>query len=272
MTSADKWAKLKKIALQTRRTLLRMHFDAHAGHIGSGLSCTDVLTYLYQHWLQSSDTFILSKGHAASSLYATLLHAGLLSEETLATYYRDGSVLPAHPAPAAHPCIPLATGSLGHGLSVATGMAYAAQRLAKRSPRIVCLLSDGECNEGSVWEAAAFAAHHRLDALTVVIDANGLQGFGRTKDVIDMHPLGDKWSAFGFHVQCIAGHDFGALDVAFAAPSSRPRCIVAHTIKGKGISFMEDTLAWHYLPLKDEQWHLVEQELQRCELELACAS
>ena len=263
---------LRKHALATRRTLLRMHFEVQSGHIGTGLSSIDILTYLYRHWFKPQDRFILSKGHGASALYATLFHAGLLSEDIFKTYYKDNTVLPAHPAPLAHPNIVLATGSLGHGLPVATGVAYAMQKLhAQHERRIVCLLSDGECNEGSVWEAVAFAAHHRLRALTVVVDANGLQGFGRTDDVIDMRPMVDKWQAFGFHVQEVGGHDFAALDAAFAAPSQRPRCIVARTTKGKGVSFMENELAWHYLPLKEDQLRDAEAELQHVEQELGYA-
>ncbi len=263
---------LRKYALAVRRTFLRMHFEAQAGHIGTGLSSIDVLTYLYRHWFKPHDRFILSKGHGASALYATLYHAGLLSEDIFKTYYKDNTVLPAHPAPLAHPNIVLATGSLGHGLPVATGIAYAMQKLhAQPDRRIVCLLSDGECNEGSIWEAASFAAHHRLRALTVVVDANGLQGFGRTQDVIDMRPMAAKWQAFGFHVQELDGHDFAALDAAFSAPSQRPRCLVAHTVKGKGVSFMENELAWHYLPLKKEQWQAAEAQLQQAEQELGDA-
>jgi transketolase len=263
---------LRKHALATRRTFLRMHFEAQSGHIGTGLSAIDILTYLYQHWFKPHDRFILSKGHGASALYATLYHAGLLSESDFKTYYKDNTMLPAHPAPLAHPNIVLATGSLGHGLPVATGMAYAMQKLrAQHERRIVCLVSDGECNEGSVWEAAAFAAHHRLRALTVVVDSNGLQGFGRTQDVIDMRSMADKWQAFGFHVQEIDGHDFAALDAAFSAPQQRPRCIVAQTVKGKGVSFMEHELAWHYLPLKEDQLRTAEAQLQQLEEELADA-
>jgi transketolase len=250
------WLKLEEDARAIRRSLLRMHFQVKSGHIGSGLSAIDLLAYLHGAWLGHADQFILSKGHGASSLYATLHHYGQLSNEELASYYQDGTLLPAHPAPRALPSIPAATGSLGHGLSIAAGLCYAHRHLHKDNVRVACLLSDGECDEGAVWEAALFAAHHQLSNLTVIIDANGLQGFGRTEDVMRLEPQRSKWEAFGFRTSEIDGHDFAQIDAALTAPGDgRPHCVVARTVKGKGVRFMEDRLEWHYLPLNEAQYN-----------------
>jgi transketolase len=232
-----------------------MHFEAHAGHLGTGLSDIDILVYLHKAWLGAGDQFILSKGHGASSLYATLHHFGQLSNEAIATYYKDGTLLPAHPAPGAWKAIPAATGSLGHGLPISAGLAYAHKYLHETNHRVACLVSDGECNTGSLWEAALFAGHHGLDNLTVIVDANGLQGFGRTDEVLDLEPLVDKWRAFRFHCEEVDGHDFSQLHEALQRPpEGRPTCVVARTIKGKGVRLMEDKLEWHYLPMSEEQY------------------
>jgi transketolase len=246
---------LSEDALAVRRRFLQIHFEAHAGHLGTGLSDIDILVYLYKVWLKEGDQFILSKGHGASSLYATLHHFGRLSSDELRTYYQDGTLLPAHPAPGALDPIPAATGSLGHGLPMAAGMAYSYKYLHQTKQRVACLVSDGECNTGALWEAALFAAHHRLDNLAVIVDANGLQGFGRTKDVLDLEPLVDKWRAFRFQCEEVDGHDFSRLHEALQrVPHDRPKCIVARTIKGKGVSLMEDKLEWHYLPMSEKQY------------------
>ena len=268
--SAQESQALKESALKIRRNFLRMHYEAYSGHIGTGLSSIDLLTYLYTSWLKPQDQFILSKGHGASSLYATLNHIGILSDETLKTYYKDGTLLPAHPAARAFPAIPAATGSLGHGLPIAAGMAYSHQYLHPPSPqelsnpiRIACLLSDGECNEGSNWEAALFIGHHRLNNLVVIIDANGLQGFGRTHEVLNMEPLSQKWEAFGFEVREINGHDFSQIHSALKSESARPLCVLARTVKGKGVSFMENKMEWHYLPMEKEHYLQAVQELEK---------
>jgi transketolase len=257
-------------ALAIRRRFLRMHFEARAGHIGSGLSAIDLLTYLYGAWLREEDRFILSKGHGASSLYATLHHYGHLTDAELATYYQDGTLLPAHPAPRALAAIPAATGSLGHGLPIACGMAYSLKVLGGSAARVACLLSDGDCNEGSTWEAALFAGHHALDNLVVVVDANGIQGFGRTEEVLKLEPFVRKWDAFGFDVTEIGGHDFAQIDAAFTSPArGRPRCLVARTIKGKGVKLMENTVEWHYWPMSEAQYAEALADLSRAEQELA---
>jgi transketolase len=246
---------LARDARAIRRKFLEMHYEAKAGHVGTGLSGIDVLTCVYGSWLRPDDVFILSKGHGASSLYATLHHYGRLTDEQLGTYYKDGTLLPAHPAARALPAIPAATGSLGHGFPIAAGMAYAHKHVHASGSRVACLVSDGECDEGSIWEAALFAGHHRLDNLTVVIDANGLQGFGRTEDVMSLEPLPAKWQAFGFRTSEIDGHDLAQIARALATTGDgRPHCIVARTTKGKGVRFMEDRLEWHYLPMSEAQY------------------
>jgi transketolase len=248
-------AELQADALAIRRLFLRMHYEARAGHIGSGLSAIDLLTYIHRVWLRPQDRFVLSKGHGASALYATLHRVGRLSDDELATYYKDGTRFPAHPAPRAHASIPAATGSLGHGLAIACGMAYCEKALARSDARVACMVSDGDCNEGSTWEAALFAAHHRLDNLVVVVDANGIQGFGRTEDVLGLEPFVAKWEAFGFEVVELDGHDFAQIDGAFARPShGRPRCLLARTVKGKGVRLMENTVEWHYWPMSEAQY------------------
>jgi transketolase len=269
MSEAPQPAALARAALTIRRNFLRMHYEARSGHIGSGLSAIDILTYLYAAWLRPTDQFILSKGHAASALYATLHHFGKLSDEELATYYAEGTLLPAHPAPRAVGAIPAATGSLGHGLAIAAGMAHSYKHLRPTEARVACLLSDGECNEGSTWEAALFAAHHGLDNLMLLVDANGIQGFGRTEDVLGLEPLAKKWEAFGLDVSECSGHDFAQLHAAVCQPcSGRPRCIIARTVKGRGVSFMENTVDWHYWPMTDAQYGQALAELDRAESEL----
>jgi transketolase len=249
---------LKQQALAIRKNFLRMHFENKAGHIGTGLSAIDLLAYLYGFAMRPAparDHFILSKGHGASALYATLHHHGKLSDADLKTYYKDGTLLPAHPAPKAWEAIPAATGSLGHGLPIATGMAYAEKNFHKSDARVFALLSDGECNEGSTWEAALFGAHHKLGNLTVIVDANGLQGFGRTEDVMNLEPFAKKWEAFGFQVIEIDGHDFDQIHAAISTPTNdRPKCVVARTVKGKGVQLMENKMEWHYLPMAEEHY------------------
>lgn len=260
---------LKRAAIAVRRQLIHMHYTAKSGHLGTGLSALDVLTYLYTTHLRPQDVFVLSKGHGASALYAMLHHTGKLSDTELASYYQDNTLLPAHPAAQAHASIRIATGSLGHGLPVTAGMAYSHHYLLKPSDaHFYCMVSDGECNEGTVWEAAMFASHHKLSNLTVIVDANGLQGFGRTHEVINMEPFVDKWLAFGYQVHEIDGHDFSAMQQAFALRASRPTCIIARTIKGKGVSFMQDKLEWHYLTLDKKHYEQALHELNGAEQEL----
>jgi transketolase len=190
----------------------------------------------------------MSKGHACSALYAVLAESGFFPVERLETFYQNGSALAGHVTHKNVPGVELSTGSLGHGLPVAVGMAIAAKRDG-RPCRVFCMLSDGECDEGSVWEAALFAPHHKLDNLIVIVDYNKIQSLGIVKDVIDLEPFADKWRAFGWAVRELDGHDLQAVEEAVMQVPyqiGRPSCMVAHTVKGKGVSFMENKLLWHY--------------------------
>ena len=243
---------LKKTARDLRKKILELHFVAKSSHIGTALSEIDLLTYLFGYFLKPTDRFVLSKGHGASGVYAALDYFSLMPNGMIETYYQDGTKLAAHPSPLALEHLPVATGSLGHGLSVATGMALGS-RLAKTDKQIACLISDGELNEGSIWEAALFAGHHKLSNLSVLVDFNGLQGFGKTSEVLNPEPIVQKWESFGFETYRVDGHDFTKIHECFArAKREKPLCIIAETIKGKGVSFMENKLEWHYLNLTPE--------------------
>ena len=248
---------LPEIRRQCADRLLRLHQAARSGHIGSSLSCLEILVDLCFGRMASDDTLILSKGHAASALYTTLSLSGRLPEAELETFYRDGTLLAAHPpCSGAIAAIPFGTGSLGHGLSLACGLSFS-QRFTGKAFQTYAVLSDGDCNEGSTWEAALFAAHHRLANLTVVIDLNGLQGIGSTKDILNLEPVADKWRAFGFAVAVAEdGNDFASLAGAHAAlaAATGPRCVIARTVKGHGVSYMQDRMEWHYLPMNDAQY------------------
>ena len=241
------------IAADLRKRLIDMHFKAKSNHLGASLSELDALAFLFNEWLRPDDSFILSKGHGASGLYATLHRAARLSDAQIETYYNsNGTHLPAHPAPGVSPWIPAATGSLGHGLSIAAGLALGAH-MKGEGKRVVCLMSDGEWDEGSNWEAALFASHRKLANLTAIVDWNGIQGFGRVEDVMALEPFAEKFAAFGWSAQVIDGHSFAELRAAFErAPAGKPRAILARTIKGKGVSFAENTVDWHYLNLDEK--------------------
>jgi transketolase len=226
-------------------------------HIGSTFSCADILSVLYSGVLRvdpanprwpDRDRFVLSKGHAGAALYAVLAEKGFFPAERLGTHYKDGSDLCGHVSHKGIPGVEISTGSLGHGLSIAAGMAYGA-RLDERPHRIFALLSDGECDEGSTWEAILFAAHHGLDNLVAIVDYNKLQSLASVATTLALEPFADKWTSFGWSVSEVDGHDCSALaHVLSRVPlaAGRPSCIIAHTIKGKGVSFMENTVLWHY--------------------------
>jgi transketolase len=234
-----------------------MTHRANASHIGSSLSIADLLAVLYSKILRldpgspgwpDRDRFVLSKGHGCAALYAALAECGFFPLEWLDNFYQNGSPLAGHATHKNVPGVELSTGSLGHGLTIATGMALAAKRDGKNH-RIFCLLSDGECDEGSTWEPALFAPHHKLDNLVVIVDYNKIQSLGRVEEVINLEPLASKWSAFGWAVRELDGHNISAIEEALSTipyERNRPSCIVAHTVKGKGVSFMEDKLLWHY--------------------------
>jgi len=235
--------------------LLEMHFRAGVGHIGGNLSVLSLLLELMHDVLDDQDQLVLSKGHAAGALYVSLWTKGLLTDSDLETFHRDNTLLAGHPPAAGIPGITFATGSLGHGLPLASGLALAA-RLRHNQRRTVCVTSDGEWNEGSMWEALIFAVHHKLSNLLIVVDRNGLQGFGRTTDVANLEPLQERFSAFGAAVAEIDGHQPGQLTAATRklADSGRPAVVLANTTKGHGVSFMANRMEWHYLPMNAQQY------------------
>jgi transketolase len=248
---------LRTLSRRIRYQLVKMSHESGAPHLGSGLSCVDILVAAYWGALRvdpahpndpDRDRFILSKGHAGSALYAVLAEKGFFPAEWLDHFAQNDAILTEHPHPHGIPGVEWATGSLGHGLPAGLGMAVAA-RILNRSFRVMACVSDGECNEGSIWEAALFAAAQRLANVTVVIDYNKWQATGRSDEVMALPSLAGKWSAFGWRTTEVNGHDLQALLSALALPpdpDGRPSAVIAHTVKGSGISFMEDDNNWHY--------------------------
>jgi transketolase len=243
-----------------RKRLLQMHYESGVGHIGGNLSSLDAMLLVFHEYLGPDDRFILSKGHSAGALYVTLWSVGLLKDEDLKMFHKDDTLLAGHPPASGIAAIPFATGSLGHGLSLAAGTALGF-RIQKRDSHVYCITSDGEWQEGSTWEALIFACHHRLTNLTVMIDHNNLQGFGTTTDVASMSPLWERLAGFDVDIECLDGHDLPGIRKALEARSDRLRIIVLKTTKGKGVSFMENRMEWHYLPLKAEQYQKAIEEL-----------
>lgn len=256
------------ISLHIRRRVIEGSRRANVGHIGSSLSIADMLAALFGEVLRGDagepdrDRFILSKGHAALALYAALNAAGRIADDELEGYCTDGTALGVHPEHLV-PAIDFSTGSLGQGLSMAAGAALAA-RLQGSSRRSFVLLSDAECNEGSTWEAAMFAAHHRLANLVALVDVNGQQALGYTRDVLALDPLGERWQAFGWDVHEVDGHDVESMSSTLQGldtAAGKPHVLLCETVFGKGVSFMESRLEWHYLPLSAEQHDLAMAEL-----------
>ena len=243
--------------------LLAMHFESGVGHIGGNLSALDATLYLHSQVMQKNDQFILSKGHAAGALYIALWMVGKISDEQLKTFHKDGTKLSGHSAPSWIPEIPFATGSLGHGLGLSCGMALG-NRLQKKDGRIFCLMSDGEWQEGSNFEALIFLNHQRLSNLTLLIDCNGLQGFGSTKDVasMDIQKLFSLLKNFDLDVEVIDGHSEKDLQ-KISKNSDRPQVFLLNTKKGRGVSFMEDKMEWHYLPLTEELYARAKAEVEK---------
>lgn len=245
-----------------QRLILEESKRAGIGHIGPCLSVVHILSALYGDVLNlpspedpERDRFILSKGHAALALYAALHLKGWITREELATYVVDGTRLGSHPELGV-PGVELSTGSLGQGLPVAAGLALAA-KMQKTRRRVFALVSDAECNEGSTWEAVMFAGHHRLSNLVVIVDDNGQQALGHTRDVLDLRPLAPKWAGFGWDAREVDGHDDRVLAAALRDldyENGPPHVVIARTVCGKGVSFMENEVRWHYLPMSDEQY------------------
>jgi transketolase len=255
---------LKRHAAELRGQVVTLSHQAKTAHLGSSLSCSDIVAAAYWHVLNidsanptdpDRDRFILSKGHAATTLYAILAQKGFFPKEQLDTYTKDGGKLAEHPPANGLPGVEAATGSLGHGLPIGCGMAMSG-KMRGQAYRVFCLLSDGECNEGSVWEAAMFAAAQKLDNLCVIVDYNKWQATARSNETLALAPLREKWQAFGWDAHEIDGHDIGVLaELMSAMPnkSGKPVALIANTVKGKGVSFMEDDNNWHYRAPNDEE-------------------
>ena len=279
MTSQER-NQLAISACKVRMGIIESTHAAKCGHPGGSLSAADLFTYLYMKELnvdpanpkwEDRDRFVLSKGHTAPGLYAALALRGFFPVEDLLTLRKVGSYLKGHPNMNSVPGVDMSTGSLGQGISAACGMALSA-KLRKQDNRVYTLLGDGEIQEGQVWEACMFASHYKLDNLCVIIDNNGLQIDGNVADVMSPYPIVDKLEAFGFHTQAIDGHDFEAIESAMETAKTvkgRPSAIVMKTVKGKGVSFMENLASWHGVAPNDQQYEqaMTELKAQLSELE-----
>lgn len=273
-------AELRDLAHTIRCNVIDMIERAGSSHVGSNLSMAEILAVLYGKVLnvdpvnpnmENRDRLILSKGHACAGLYAVLAERGFFPKDWLESFYVEGAKLPGHATAKGIPGIEISTGSLGHGFPMATGMALAGKR-DERPFRVFCILSDGECDEGSNWEAALFAPHHQLDNLVAIIDYNKIQSLGDVEDVLSLEPFTDKWRAFGWNVIETDGHDVNALAHSLEGVpqvAGKPTCVIAHTVKGKGVSFMENNLLWHYRTPRGEEYEAAKAELAASRKEAA---
>lgn len=266
----------EELAWRMRKDAIEMVHAAHASHIGSILSVIDIIAVLYADILyinaqnpqmEERDRLVLSKGHAGVAIYAALAECGFFQRSELKKYYSNGSVYSGHVSAKGVPGVELATGSLGHGACVACGMALAAKRLHK-SHQVYAIVGDGECEEGSIWEMALFAHKYELDNFTIIVDHNKMQAMGKCEDVMPLESLAEKWNAFGWNViEVVNGHDHNALRTAFTKRIKQtPNVIIAHTVKGKGISFMEGELLWHYRDPQGEFYEKAIKELEEARL------
>ncbi len=265
---------LKKIAHEVRKGIITSIYSAKAGHPGGSLSAADLFVYLYfeemhidpkQPMMEGRDRFVLSKGHTAPGLYAALAHRGFFPIEDLETLRHVGSYLQGHPDMKCVPGVDMSTGSLGQGLSAAVGMALAA-KLDGKDYRVYAMCGDGEIQEGQIWEAAMFAGHRKLDNLVVIIDHNKLQIDGKVEEVCSPYPIDRKFEAFNFHTITIDGHNFDEIAAAFEEArqtKGKPTAIIADTIKGKGITFMEDAAEWHGKAPKEEEFNIAMEDLRK---------
>ena len=243
----------KDFSLKVRKSILKIANSSQCSHIGSNLSIVDILTILYIKLLKNKKNyFILSKGHACLALYCVLKEMRFITEKTLNSFGKNDSILMSH---ASHkvPGIELSTGSLGHGLPVATGVALA-DKINKIKKKTFVLLSDGELDEGSNWESLLFSSHHKLNNLVVIIDYNKLQSIDFVKNTLNLEPLKQKFQSFGCKVVSVDGHNFKQLEKVLSSSSTKPLVIIANTIKGKGVGFMENSVLWHYKPLNSEDY------------------
>jgi len=266
-------ARLEALALRLRKHVVRMCHLGGSSHVGSCLSVADIMAVLFGEVLQidparpdwdGRDRFILSKGHAGACVYAALAERGFFPLSDLDLHYANGSALSGHVSHKGVPGVDLSTGSLGHGLGIGAGMALQLRRMGG-GQRVYVVLSDGECDEGSVWEAAMFAAHNKLGNLCAVIDHNKLQSLAACSDTLSLEPFAEKWEAFGWRVRRVDGHDPAALLAALsdlAADPDRPLCIIADTVKGRGVSFMEGEVLWHYRSPQGEEYDAALRELE----------
>lgn len=265
---------LQKMANDIRKGIVTAVHSAKSGHPGGSLSAADIFTYLYFEEMNvdpkapdkaDRDRFVLSKGHVAPAYYSTLAHKGFFPVEDLTTLRKVGSYLQGHPDKKHIPGVDMSSGSLGQGVSAAVGMALSA-KLSDDAYRVYTLLGDGEIQEGQVWEAAMFAGARKLDNLVVIVDNNGLQIDGNIEDVCSPYPIDKKFEAFNFHVINIDGNDFDQIDAAFKearATKGMPTAIIAHTVKGKGVSFMENQVGWHGTAPNDEQYAVAMEDLKK---------
>ena len=262
----------RDFARKIRINAVQMVNAGNSSHIGSALGVADIVAVLFNNILninsreprdENRDRFILSKGHSGAIVYAAMSERGFLAKEKLLTHYQNGSTLSGHISHIGNPGIELSTGSLGHGLSVCVGISLALLKKNNRS-RVFCLLSDGECDEGSVWEAALFAAHHKLTNLVAIIDYNKLQSLNTNEKTLNLEPFEDKWKSFGWEVINLDGHNYKDLIEALTSnPNlSKPLVVIANTTKGKGVSFMENSVLWHYRTPKNEEFEAAIAELE----------
>ena len=263
---------LQKTAVLVRKGILTGIYNAQSGHPGGSLSAADIFTYLYFEEMnvnpdnpkdENRDRFVLSKGHTAPGYYSSLAHRGFFNVEELTKLRKVGSFLQGHPDMKHIPGVDMSSGSLGQGLSTEVGMALSA-KLYNKEYRTYCLCGDGEIQEGQIWEAAMFAGHRKLDNLCVIVDNNNLQIDGTVEEVCSPYPIDEKLKAFGFHVININGNDFDEIDAAFKeakATKGMPTAIIAHTVKGKGVSFMENNVGWHGKAPNDEEYKIAMEEL-----------
>lgn len=265
-------ARAREFAKRIRKHALVMTSLGGSAHIGAALSMADIVAVLYTGGLVvrpkdplwcDRDRFILSKGHAGVAIYAALAEAGFFDVAILSTHCKDGSPFSGHVSHKGISGVEISTGSLGHGLSVGAGMAYGA-RLDERSHRVFVLLSDGECDEGSIWEAILFAAHHHLDNLVAIVDYNKIQSLASVAETLELEPFAEKWRSFNWFVHEVDGHDYRQVQESIikARGGGRPHVIIAHTIKGKGVSFMENTVLWHYRTARGQEFDQAMAELE----------
>ncbi len=258
---------MEEVLKEIRREIVKLAHLSKGPHVGSALSCADIVGTLYFKVMniknpinEDRDYFLLSKAHAAMALYATLYKKGFMDEKTVYSYYQNGGSLPAHTDRFTSEYVEISAGSLGHGLPIGLGMAHS-MKLRAKNQRVFVLMGDGEMQEGSVWEAAMLAPKLGLNNLVVFIDHNNLQGYGRATELVEFYPIEEKWRAFGWDAMTIDGHNSKAIAKEAINSGTKPKVIICNTTKGKGVSFMEDELKWHYFLVQDDHLELASKEL-----------